>query len=240
MRAVILSADRNENFGDRPLVLAGKPLLARQLAALRFGGVNDIGVVRSFGAEQIAFPNITYFESTAATGAVASLAAAAEWLRNGPVLVSHGNSFYRREIVHAMASVRGSFVVAHDRKWRDLWVRRFGDKLAHAETFRRTPSGVMQDIGGKATDLDSIQGRYIGLLKFTPGSWQTVEALLAGLDPAVRERLDITGLLQRLLAAQALSIGTVGTDGQCGEIDTPDDEALYDRMAAAGELALEG
>ncbi len=249
MRALILAAGRDSHIDDagKPLPqclvpLAGKPLIVRQVAALRAGGVSDIGIVRGYRAELVDVPGVTFFtnERWAETGSVVSLAAAGEWLRGGPVFVSDGNVFFRRELVHAMVSVRGAFVVAHDRQWRDLWTRRFADPLAHTKGFRRSPAGIVQQIGGQPASLDEVQGQYMGLLKFTPGAWQSVETLLAGLDAPTRDRLDRIGLLQRVLAANTLSIGTVGTDGQWGEITAPGDVALYERMAAEGELTLEG
>ena len=64
-------------------------------------------------------------------------------------------------------------------------------------------------------------------------------SLLASLDAAVRDRLDMTGLLRRLLAADAVHIGTFATDGQWGELDNPQDAELYESMLAKGELVLE-
>ena len=58
----------------------------------------------------------------------------------------------------------------------------------------------------------------MGLLKFTPAAWNAVEALLGTLDAPTADRLDMTGLLRRLLADKMISIGTFGTDGQWGEI----------------------
>ena len=49
----------------------------------------------------------------------------------------------------------------------------------------------------------------------------------------------MTGLLQRLLRRN-VTINTFGTDGQWGEIDSPGDLVLYERMAKDGELMLEG
>jgi len=79
----------------------------------------------------------------------------------------------------------------------------------------------------------------MGLFKLTPPAWSIVEALLATLDAPVRDKLDVTGLLRRLLAGNELSIGTFGTDGQWGEIDNPQDVALYESMAREGELQLQ-
>jgi L-glutamine-phosphate cytidylyltransferase len=60
MRALILAAGRGSRLGhlgaDRPkclVKLAGKPLIERQIAALRRGGVDEIGIVRGYRAEML-------------------------------------------------------------------------------------------------------------------------------------------------------------------------------------------
>lgn len=249
MRALILAAGRTTGMGERDdqrpkclIPLAGKPLLDRQIAALRGGGATEIGIVRGYRAEMIAAPDITCFENPlwAQADAVASLAAASQWLRNSPVVVSDANVFYRHDIVHRVGSVRGALAIAYDRQWRDLWTRRFADPLAHAHGFRRTASGVLLEIGGKSASINDVDGQFMGLMKITPVAWQAAEALLARLDAPTRDQLDIIGLLQRLLAAKSVAIGSVGTDGQWGRIDRPEDVALYESMLAEHKLTLEG
>jgi choline kinase len=248
MRAIILAAGRGSRMGqlgdDRPkclVELEGQPLIARQVAALRRGGVDEIGVVRGYRAETIDFHGLCYFsnERWAETNMVMSLAAAAPWLRAGPVIVSYADIFYRSELVRGLAGAPGQLAIAYDRDWRKLWTRRFADPLADAETFRTDAAGQLLEIGGKTTRIEDIQGQYMGLFKFTPPAWSAVEALLATLDAAVRDRLDVTGLLRRLLAAGEVPIGTFGADGQWGEIDNPEDVALYGNMVRDGELVLE-
>jgi L-glutamine-phosphate cytidylyltransferase len=248
MRAIILAAGRGSRMGqlsdERPKCLVefgGKPLIQRQVAALRAGGAQDVGAVRGYRAEMVDLPDLTYFhnERWAETNMVASLATAAEWLKAGPVIVSYADIFYRHELVRDLAAASGDLVITYDRAWRTLWNRRFADPLADAETFRADASGRLIEIGNKASSIDEIWGQYMGLLKFTPRGWRDVEALLATLDAKTRDRLDMTGLLQRLIR-QDVGIETIGTDGQWGEIDNSNDLALYERMAKDGELLLEG
>ncbi|HTW89094.1 MAG TPA: phosphocholine cytidylyltransferase family protein [Candidatus Binataceae bacterium] len=248
MRAVILAAGRGSRMGrlgdDRPkclVELAGKPLIERQIAALRRGGVEEIGVVRGYRAEMIDFPGLAHFANSrwAETNMVMSLVAAAAWLNSGPVIVSYADIFYRAELVRGLAGAPGPLVIGYDRAWRRLWARRFVDPLVDAETFRIDGAGQLLEIGGKTTQIEDIEGQYIGLLKFTPAAWRAIEALLDTLDAPTRDRLDMTGLLRRLLAEKALPIGTFGTDGQWGEIDNPEDVALYQNMVREGELLLE-
>jgi len=248
MRAVILAAGRGSRMGHlgagRPkclVELEGRPLIARQIAALRRGGVDEIGVVRGYRGETIDFAGLSYFanERWAETNMVMSLAAAAPWLRAGPVIVSYADIFYRGELVRGLAAAPGQLVIAYDRAWRTLWTRRFADPLADAETCRINAAGQLLEIGGKTTRIEEIQGQYMGLFKFTPSAWSAVEALLGTLDAPIRDRLDVTGLLRRLLAANTVPIGAFGTDGQWGEIDNPEDVALYQEMVTDGELQLE-
>jgi choline kinase len=130
-------------------------------------------------------------------------------------------------------------VISYDRAWRRLWTRRFADPLADAETFRIDAAGQLLDIGGKTTRIEDIEGQYMGLLKFTPQAWNAIELLLSRLDASVRDRLDMTGLLRRLLNGKEFPINTFGTDGQWGEIDNPEDVALYQDLISEGELVLE-
>ncbi len=247
MRALILAAGRGSRmgkFGDaRPkclVELAGKPLIERQVAALRRGGADTVGVVRGYRAEMVEFPGVEYFENRrwAETNMVMSLAAAAEWLAAGPVIVSYADIFYRQQLVRALAAAPGDLVITYDRAWWRLWSRRFDDPLADAETFRTDAAGRLVEIGNKTRNIDEITGQYMGLLKFTPRAWQEVAAVLETLDPASRDRLDVTSLLRRLISS-GFPIATLGTDGQWGEVDNPTDFELYQRMVADGELVLE-
>jgi L-glutamine-phosphate cytidylyltransferase len=248
MRAVILAAGRGSRMGylgdDRPkclVELKGKPLIERQIAALRRGGVDEIGVVRGYRAEMIDFPGVTYFTNKrwAETNMVVSLASAATWLRSEPVIVSYADIFYRSELVRGLAGAPGQLVVSYDRAWLSLWVRRFADPLSDAETFRIDAAGQLLEIGGRATRIEDIEGQYMGLLKLTPTAWSAVEALLDRLDAPTRNRLDMTGLLRRLVVGKTLPVSAFGTDGQWGEIDSPQDVALYQDMVREGELNLE-
>jgi L-glutamine-phosphate cytidylyltransferase len=233
------------HLGDeRPKCLVeldGRPLLALQVAALRRGGASEIGVVRGYRAEMLNFPGLAYFtnERWAQTNMVASLAVAAEWLRAGPVIVSYADIFYRAELVRSLAAAPGALVIAYDRAWRSLWTRRFAEPLADAETFRIDAHGTLLEIGARTSRIEDIQGQYMGLLKFTPAAWRAVEVLRASLAEHERDRLDMTGLLRRLLAGRSIEIGTLATDGQWGELDSPSDAELYTSMLRQGELVLE-
>jgi choline kinase len=228
---------------DRPkclVELAEKPLIRRQIAVLRAGGASSIGIVRGYLGHLIDIKDVTYFENLrwAETNMVMSLAAAAAWLQSGPVVISYADIFYRSDIVRDLVAASGDLVVAFDRRWRSLWSRRFVDPLSDAETFRTDESGNLLDIGKRTTQIDDIEGQYMGLLKFTPKAWSAVEAVIAGVDAKTRGAMDMTTLLRALLDL-GFPVSTVGTSGQWGEIDSEADLELYEKMIKAGDLSLE-
>jgi L-glutamine-phosphate cytidylyltransferase len=247
MHAVILAAGRGSRLGphteDRPkclVELAHKPLIQRQISALRGGGVSSIGIVRGYLAHKINIQDVTYFENPrwAETNMVMSLAAAAAWLGSDSVVISYADIFYGRDVVRDLAGSPGDLVVAYDRSWRSLWSRRFADPLSDAETFRTDARGNLIDIGGRTTQIDDIEGQYMGLLKFKPQAWRAVEAVLAAVDARTRDSMDMTTLLRRLLDS-GFPISTVAIAGHWGEIDSAGDLELYEKMIREGELCLE-
>jgi L-glutamine-phosphate cytidylyltransferase len=244
MRAVILAAGRGSRMGTisegRPkclVELAGKPLIERQVGALRGAGVSAIAIVRGYLGGMINISGVTYFDNQrwAETNMVISLTAAAVWLRSEPVIVSYADIFYQQTIIRDLMSSRGDLVVAYDRMWRTLWTRRFADPLSDAETFRTDASGNLVEIGQRTSEICEIEGQYMGLLKFTPSAWRAVETVLAALNPKIRDSLDMTRLL-RILLNRGFRIGTLGAEGRWGEIDSQADLALYEQMAIEGHL----
>jgi len=247
MRAIILAAGRGSRLGPlgdgRPkclVELSGKPLVERQVAALRRGGVREIGIVRGYRAHMIQLPGVVYFENPrwSETNMVGSLCAAAQWLRAGPVIVSYADIFFRHALVRELVESQDDLAIAYDPNWRTLWTRRFAEPLSDAETFRADAGGRLLEIGGKARAVEEIKGQYMGLLRIAPAAWRAIEELLGRLDRQARDRLDMTGLLQRLLE-QHFPIATIAADGQWGEVDSASDLALYEGMIRDGLLQLE-
>lgn len=247
MKGLILAAGRGSRMGertnDRPkcmVDLLGQPLLHRQVAALRAGGVDQIGIVRGYRADSIAVDGVDYFENMrwASTNMVMSLACARQWLATAPVIVSYSDIFYTGDLVAQLDAEPGDLVVAYDTQWLSLWKRRFADPLSDAETFRTNAMGRLLEIGTRAASLEEIRGQYMGLLKFTPTAWQVVDTILTEMPEAIRDKLDMTSLL-RLLLERDFPIATLSTSGQWGEVDSPSDITVYEAMVATGELKLD-
>ena len=233
-RGIILAAGRGSRMGgltnDQPKCmteLGGKPLVDHQLGALNAGGVNDVALVRGYLAHTFELP-VTYFENPrwAETQMVAALTCAEAWLAGGICVVSYSDIVYGADSVLRLLGTPGDIVIAYDPEWLSLWELRFADPLTDAETFRADADGRLLEIGSRAGSLDEIKGQYMGLLTFTPTGWAQVKELLGGLEVEDRDRLDMTSLLQRLLAAGVI-IHTAPIAEPWFEVDSESDLRLY-------------
>ncbi|MBF0305367.1 MAG: phosphocholine cytidylyltransferase family protein [Alphaproteobacteria bacterium] len=236
MKAIILAAGRGSRLGEltdgRPkclVELAGQPLLRRQIAALRDGGVERIAIVRGYRGEMLDGFGAAFFENPrwSQTNMVMSLAQAAPWLREGPCVVSYSDIFYPPDIVRELAAAPAAIAISYDVHWLDLWTRRFADPLSDAETFAVDGTGRVVEIGAKPRGLEEVKGQYMGLLRIAPEGWGWIEALLAEIGPEAADRLDMTGLLRRLVAAGRPVLG-VPFSGVWGEVDSASDLAVYE------------
>ena len=236
MRAIILAAGRGSRMkaltSDKPkclVELRGSSLLERQLEALRGGGVSEIGIVTGYRRELLANRGLVEFHNPrwAETNMVSSLECAGAWLEAGPCIVSYSDIFYSADAVRSLIDCLAPLAVAYDPAWLALWTRRFGDPLLDAETFRLDPSGHLLEIGNKPQRVEEVQGQYMGLLRFTPDAWRTVLDLRSALPLAERDRMHMTGTLQRVIEAGVLPVLGVPYEGEWGEVDSAEDLQAY-------------
>ncbi len=236
MRAVILAAGRGSRMkaltDDRPkclVPLGGQPLLAWQLDALGRAGITDIGIVTGYRPDALAPWGLTTFHNArwAETNMVSSLECAARWLEEGPCIVSYSDIFYRASAVEGLLACDAPLALTYDPDWRALWTSRFGDPLLAAETFRIDACGRVLEIGNKPTCVDEVQGQYMGLLRFTPESWAACRQLRAAVAPVERDRMHMTGLLQRLIESGRSTVTGIAYTGEWGEVDSEEDLHVY-------------
>lgn len=246
MKAIILAAGRGSRMqeltADRPkclVELGGRSLLSLQRAALSAAGIDDVTVVTGYRGAQLNLPGLACIDNPrwAATNMVASLACAAALLEAGPCLVSYSDIFYSAETVRRLMVAQGDLAIAYDLSWLALWRRRFDNPLADAETFRLDGRGRVVEIGRRAATVDEIEGQYMGLLKIMPAGWRAIRTLIDAMAPDARDRLDMTGLLARLIES-GMPVAAVPAIGPWGEVDSVHDLALYEAMIRAGELTL--
>ena len=107
--------------------------------------------------------------------------------------------------------------------------------LSDAESFDIDANGRITDIGRKAGDVAKIKGQYMGLLKVSPSGWRRISDYVERMAPSERDRLDMTSLLQRLIA-EGTDVMAVSVAGPWGEVDSASDLAVYEQDIQAGRL----
>jgi hypothetical protein len=121
--------------------------------------------------------------------------------------------------------------VPGDRCWHSLWSRRFADPLQDAERWR-SRGGFLEDIGERAQSVGDVAAQFMGLLRVTVRGWETIRMHLARWERAegatAIDRLDMTGLLRRLLD-DGVRLPCVEVDGGWVEIDTLSDLHAIER-----------
>ena len=236
MKAIILAAGRGSRMKDltdsRPKCLVevrGKSLLDWQLEALRAAGIVNIAIVTGFQREQLQEFGLTEFNNPrwAETQMVSSLACAESWLSAGPCVVSYSDIFYSPDAVRSLMACPAALAVTYDKNWLALWTRRFGDPLLDAETFRLNRDATLAEIGNKPSSLDQIEGQYMGLLRFTPEAWAEIIRLRDGMSEETRNRMHMTGTLQKVIEAGRIPIAAIPYEGDWGEVDSGDDLAVF-------------
>lgn len=220
-------------------VLAGKRLIDWQLEALKSAGITKIGIIRGYMSETLSFPGVTTFENPrwSETNMVMSLTQASLWLTEDSCLVSYSDIVYPSATVAKLAEADGDIVITYDVNWLKLWRERFGDPLSDAETFSVDAFGRLLEIGNRANDVREIHGQYMGLLRFSPKGWGLITDLLAKLPSPVRDKLDMTSLLRRLLE-DGRKIMTIPTSDPWYEVDSESDLKLYQEKATANGGSL--
>jgi len=162
------------------------------------------------------------------TNMVSSLACAAAWLAEDTCIVSYADIFYESSAASLLVNCAAPLAVTYDSNWLASWQRRFGDPLLDAETFRLNPDDTLAEIGNKPRSLEEIDGQYMGLLGFTRASWAEVMRVRADLTELERDKMHMTGTLQKIIDAGRVAMRAVRYDKPWGEIDSPEDLRCYE------------
>lgn len=237
-RAIILAAGMGTRL--RPLTdtrpkclveLAGRPLLDRQLDALRAAGVEDIHIVGGYLAEQLERPSLTRHLNPdyASTNMVHTLFCACEVLTGGQdLLICYGDIVYEPGIVQQMLACDAPLCLAVDIAWRDYWQARMENPLADAETLKLTPEGHVRELGKKPQSYADIEGQYIGLIKVRADHVTRLVEIHDGMDRDARydgkeyANMFMTSFLQHLIDI-GIAVRAVPIRNGWLEVDAPED-----------------
>jgi phosphoenolpyruvate phosphomutase len=249
VKAVILAAGFDRRLmplvSDRPkamLEVRGKPILARQIDALRQSGIRHIAVVRGYRKEQITLAGVKYYDNDAfeESGELESLLRAGAEL-SSPVVVMYGDILFDRSILDRLLQNGDDITIVCDRSWPDTRAGRSGsgfDLVIETPAPRRHHRFLADDqpvrVGeiGQLLDPGSATAEFIGMAKLSARGCRILgevyrELRGRGPEAAVHESpslrtAKLTDLLHEVIA-RGHTVASVGIHQGWLEVDTFED-----------------
>jgi L-glutamine-phosphate cytidylyltransferase len=236
MKAIILAAGRGsrlESLTDNQpkcrVKLHGKQLIEWQIDSLNNSGIKHLAIVRGYMADNFQY-DFQYFDNKRwdKTNMVVSLLAASQWLEREECIISYSDIVYSSDTVNRLINADGEIVIAYDPNWLVLWKMRFKNPLSDAETLK-IERGKIIEIGKRTSDLEDIEGQYMGLLKISPSGWLKISNYLDTLTENEVDNLDMTGMLNNLIIS-GVTIRCVPIREKWYEVDSQTDLNCYQEL----------
>lgn len=175
MKTIILAAGQGtrlkkytENLPKGMLSFMGKTIIERQIEMYRSCGINDIIIVRGFAADKINYTDVKYYTNKdfATTNMVESLLTAKEEF-DDDIIVSYSDVLFESGMLKSMMETEDDFAVAVDDEWKSYWQKRYGKVDFDTESLAIDENNNITELGLENPELETIDARYIGLLKFS-------------------------------------------------------------------------
>jgi len=195
VKAIILAAGQGTRLKkytqDRPkgmLDFMGKTVIERQIKTYRSAGISDIIIVKGFAGEKIDYAGVKYCDNLdyATTNMVESLLKAKDEF-DDDIIVSYADIVFDQKLLQALIQNENDYVVAIDDNWQEYWLHRYGQVDFDTESLEIDEEGSIVSIGTESPNLEEIDSRYIGLLKF---SAKGMEKILEIIERDREEYLD--------------------------------------------------
>ena len=176
MKAIILAAGKGLRMGRYTkhmpkgmLQFAGMTLIERQVKTYQECGINDIIIITGHKAEKIKIENVqTIFNKEyATTNMVESLFCAEEEFGDS-IIVSYADIVFEPQVLKRLIAHKSDIAVTVDIDWKEYWIARYGSIWEDAESLVFGEDGKhIIEIGKPNPKLREMDGRYVGLIKFT-------------------------------------------------------------------------
>lgn len=138
--------------------------------------------------------------------------------------VCYSDTVFSPEIVEDLAGSSADIVLCIDRRWRFRYEGRSPQDVAGAEKLRVHALGRIEV--GRSVDANAADGELVGVFKFSAPALWSIRALAATEDPDTFRKLDMPGLINRLVEA-GLTVEVVENRGRWAELNAPQDLARF-------------
>jgi len=184
-KAIILAAGQGTRLqkyaSDKPkgmLKIGEKTLLERQVYQFRQIGISNISIVRGFMGHQIEIPGITYFDNIeySNTNMLVSLFEAKS-IMDGDTIVSYADIMFSQKMLEKLICEEADIAVSVDVLWKKYWLMRYGIIEYDIESLMLNSKNMIVSIGKDVSSIENIDGRFVGLTKFTLNGLQMMTSI---------------------------------------------------------------
>jgi choline kinase len=246
MKAVIVAAGMGRRLNpytdDRPkcmVPVAGKPILQRQVDALRAHGVDDVIVVRGYLGDRITVDGLRFYENPRfrENNILASLMYAASEL-DEEFVFSYSDIVFHPDVVATLMATKGDAALVIDRQWMRAYEGRTEHPVPEAE-LASVESGRVTRVGKRAVPQEQAVGEFIGLARFSGAvgklmrnEYVRLDKELAGGPFGSAPRFEVAYLTDMLnhLIERGSEMRPAFIDEQWREIDTTQDLERAERV----------
>lgn len=237
MRAIILTAGQGQRLrpltDERPkgmIEVDGKTNIERQIELFQQAGIGDVSVIKGYKPNAVITPKwVKHFSNPEydKTNMVYSLFQAASLFDgNSEIIVSYGDIIYKYGILQELLLSDKEIAVVVDYDWKDFFSLRFENPYEDAESLVIDKDDKITSIGQVNPLPENIHAQYIGLMKFSKESAQTIKDIFfqslkinnqLGWGRTAKKAY-MTDLLQELIIRD-YPVHAVGINGGWVEID---------------------
>ena len=159
------------------------------------------------------------------------------------LIISYGDIVYTKSVLEKVMKSKFDFNIAIDINWKNYWKKRYGKIDFDTESLKLDNSNNIVSLGLEKTPIDEIDGRYVGLMKFSKNGLSVFERIY---DEAKKKYWDspwqhskkpfkqayMTDIIQELIDRK-YKINSVLIEGGWMEFDTNQD---YEKQKKLNEL----
>ena len=231
-KVVILAAGRGSRLGSLTeyvpkalLQIGNSSCFESQIQIYESLDFNDINVITGFQRESFGqFSQIReiYNPHWEVSNMLTSLIMSFENGCSQINIISYGDIVFEKAAVAKLMASSHKISLLYDVNFLDYWNERTNDPISDLEELLMEPDGKIKRIGGKPTNLETIEGQYMGLLKITTEGWQEIKQFIDSRRIQAVNKLSITEFLSAFIQNGGFVYG-IPFDGKWCEIDTERD-----------------
>lgn len=225
------------------LTVLGKSLLQHQVDCFRNCGISNIVIVRKHLADKISIKCVRYIdEDPASEGNMVRGLFHARGEFDDDIIMTYGDIIFEDKVIREAIDAPCGVGCVVDLNWRDYWIARSGNDTEDTESLVIEGKKIIS-LGVPNPEPEKIDGRYVGIVKFSKSAFSQVEAIFDRQkklfwDKEVKwyqsknfKKAYMTDFLQCLID-NAVAIEAIPTSHGWLEFDTNED---YERVAKWAE-----